>query len=111
MAKKEKLGGSDPEYIASFFGADPEQIADPEAQEPQNPAPAPDPAPDPEPAGDLSTKYTDTSKDREKRNQRVNLIIQPSLYKLMRQQAKAEKISINELSIKAFVQYLEKAKK
>lgn len=101
--KKETYGGADQMNV--FFQTDPE------AQEPQNPAPAPDPEPDPEPAGDLSTKYTDTSKDREKRNQRVNLIIQPSLYKLMRKQAKTEKISINELSIKAFVQYLEKAKK
>lgn len=51
------------------------------------------------------------SDKRETRDRRLNLIIPPSLHKLMRKQAEAEKISINELSIRAFVQYLEKAKK
>ena len=106
MAKKkeETYGGTEAVsiYLPEGSAADPEEV-----KEAQEPAPVTDPEPAEQPAA-LSSYEKD---GKERRTQRVNLVLQPSLVKLIKKQAKAEKISINELSIKAFVQYLEKAKK
>lgn len=105
MAKKKETYGG-PEALSVFFpegsAADPEEVKGDQEQEP---------AADPEPAEQPAALSSYEKDGKERRTQRVNLVLQPSLVKLIKKQAKAEKISINELSIKAFVQYLEKAKK
>lgn len=103
--KKETFGG--PEALNVFFpdrsASDPEEV-----KKPREPEPVTDPEPAEQPAAGLSGYESD---GRERRTQRVNLVLQPSLVKKIKKQAKAEKISVNELSIKAFVQYLERAQK
>lgn len=102
--KKETYGGAD--ALSVFFpegsAADPAEVK--EAQEPE-------PVTDPEPAEQPAALSSYEKDGKERRTQRVNLVLQPSLVKRIKKQAKAEKISVNELSIKAFVQYLEKVQK
>lgn len=102
--KKETYGGAD--ALSVFFpegsAADPEEVKEDQEQES---------AADPEPAEQPAALSNYEKDGKEKRTQRVNLVLQPSLYKLIKKQAKADKISVNELAIKAFVQYLEKAEK
>ncbi len=57
----------------------------------------------PEPVIEFS-KYI--NRDKELRTQRMNLIIQPSLYEQVKKRANAEGISVNELVIRAMAQYL-----
>ena len=57
----------------------------------------------PEPVIEYS-KYI--NRDKELRTQRMNLIIQPSLYEQVKKRASAERISVNELVIRAMAQYL-----